>query len=257
VASAADRIPGTLPRMELAYAIGCVFVAALCQSATGFGFALVVVPLLALVWDVKASVALSVIVGPISAVPAVVELRHDARYRLVFVLLAGSTAGAPLGTLLLATADPTVLRVAVAAVIAFSTVVTVVGVRLREPRRPLLAGLLVGGVSGVLRSATSMGGPPVSLYLLGLRYPPRAFVATNSVYYLLGSVVAIAALLLARQAPAEVLTVGLAAVPALALGTYTGRWLRMRLPERVFRAFVVVMLLATSAVVLAPILVRR
>jgi uncharacterized protein len=233
VASAADRIPGTLPRMELAYAIGCVFVAALCQSATGFGFALVVVPLLALVWDVKASVALSVIVGPISAVPAV------------------------LGTLLLATADPTVLRVAVAAVIAFSTVVTVVGVRLREPRRPLLAGLLVGGVSGVLRSATSMGGPPVSLYLLGLRYPPRAFVATNSVYYLLGSVVAIAALLLARQAPAEVLTVGLAAVPALALGTYTGRWLRMRLPERVFRAFVVVMLLATSAVVLAPILVRR
>lgn len=240
--------------MLIAVAVCFVFLAAACQSATGFGFALVLVPLLSLAIDVKAAVAVSLILGPVSAVAALVELRREVRWRVVFGLLAGSLVGAPAGTALLVAASGTTLRVLVAGLILISTVLTVAGVSLREPRRPLAASVAVGAVSGVLRSATSMGGPPVALYLLGLRYDPRAFVATSAAYFLLGSVISVGALATAGRVTGQVLGIALVSLPALLAGNTIGRWLRLRVSERAFRLVVVALLLAAAVAVLLPVL---
>ena len=208
--------------MLIAAVVLCALLASLCQTAAGFGFALVFVPLLSLVLDVKETIAVSVILGPVAAIPTVVELGRDARWRVVSGLLAGSLIGAPLGAFLLVAASGAQLRVFVAAVIITSTLITLAGVAIRGPRRPLLVSLGVGALSGVLRSATSLGGPPVALYLLGLRYPPRAFVATNASYYLLGSVFSAATLALAGQLTMRVLLTAVAATPAVLAGVVGG-----------------------------------
>ena len=108
-------------------AVCCFVVAALLQATTGFGFALVFVPLLSLTHDLKTVVAVSVLAGPISALPAVVQLRRHVDWRLVAWLLAGSLVGAPLGTLLLDAASATLLRVLVSATILASTLTIVAG----------------------------------------------------------------------------------------------------------------------------------
>lgn len=233
----------------------CALVASLCQTATGFGFALVFVPLLSLGWGVKAAVATSVVLGPVAAAPAVVELWRVTRWRVVAVLLAGSFVGAPAGAVLLAVASATTLRVIVAVLIVTSTAAVLrLPVRDRQERVPAMLG--VGVVSGVLRSSTSIGGPPVAIYLFGLRYPPGAFVGTNGAYYLLGSFVSIAVLIGARQAGAATFTVALAAAPAVLCGGMLGRALRARASEATFRTAVILLLLVTSAAVLAPVLLR-
>lgn len=238
----------------LAIAIGCVFLAALCQSVTGFGFALVLVPLLSLVWGIKQTVVLSVLLGPVAALPAVIQLRRHARPRVVAGLLAGGLAGVPAGTALLVLADAAMLRLLIAAVVLLSTVMLLRGATLREPQRPLALALLVGTVSGILRSATSMGGPPVTLYLLGLRYDARTFVATSATAYVLGSIFAVAALLMAGQVTAPVIAGAGSTVPAMLTGSIIGLQVRRQLSERRFRALALLVMLGTSLVALLPAL---
>jgi uncharacterized protein len=236
--------------------VGCVFLAAVCQTALGFGFALVLVPLLSLFWDLKGAIAVSLLLSAVSSVLTVADLWRQARWRVVAGLFAGSWVGVPIGAALLVLASPSLLRLLVASIILVSTLVTLRGVTLGQPRRPVAAALIVGAISGLLRSATSMGGPPVALYLLGMRYPPAAFVGTNASFYLLGSGVSIAALAITGRVTERELTISLTAVPALLVGAWIGRHLRTRLAERVFRSLAAGLLLATSGAILAPFLVR-
>lgn len=241
--------------MVLLFAIACVLAAAACQTATGFGFALVLVPLLSLVIDVKLAIATSIIVGPTSGLLSTLELWREVRWRIVLGLLLGSVAGAPVGTALLVRSSGDVLRVGVAVVILASVVLTLIGLRLPRPRHPLPVSLGVGALSGVLRSATSMGGPPAAIYLLGLGLETRAFVATNAAYYLLGSAVSIAALVGAGRITGRVLLLAVVSLPALVVGSWCGRWLRVRASERVFRLMVLTLLSAAALAVLAPTVV--
>lgn len=243
-----------MPATLLAVVTACVFVAAVCQSVSGFGFALVLVPLLSLFWDVKAAVVLTVMLGPFAAAPVLAPVRRHARRPVVLGLLVGGFIGSPAGAALLVLADPDVLRVAVALIVLLSTVILLRGFVIREPRRPLAAAVVVGAVSGALRSATSMGGPPVTLYLLGLRYDPRAFVATSTASYLLSSIYTVGLYAVAGKVTGSLLGMGAAAVPAMAAGAFLGGWIRARLSEPRFRFVAIALMGGTSLAAVAPVL---
>lgn len=241
--------------MTLVLAMLCVFVATLCQTTVGFGFALIFVPLTLLFSDVKETIAVSLLLGPLTSLPTALELWSHARWRVVAGLVAGSFVGVPAGTALFVLASPTTLRVLVACLILFSVVAMLRGLSLPKTKSVLAPALAVGAISGVLRSATSMGGPPVALYLLGLRYPTAAFVGTNSTYFLLGSVASIAGLLAAGRITGSVLELIAVSIPALVIGVWSGRRLRARFSERVFRALAGALLAASSCAILIPLLV--
>lgn len=238
--------------MVLLFAIACVLVAAACQTATGFGFALVLVPLLSLVVDVKLAIAVSILVGPTAGLLSTLELWREVRWRIVLGLLLGSLVGAPIGAALLDRSSGTGLRVIVAVVILVSVGLTLAGLKLPQPKRPMPVSLGVGALSGVLRSATSMGGPPVAIYLLGLGYETRTFVATNTAYYVLGSVVSIGALAGTGRIDGRVLLIAAVSLPALFIGAWCGRWLRVRASERLFRLMALSLLSVAAFAVLVP-----
>lgn len=237
-------------------AIGIIFLAAICQAVVGFGFALVLVPLLSLFWDLKDTIAASVLLSPISSFFVVMELGRHARWRVVGGLTMGSVIGVPFGAALLVLTTPSFLRVLVASVILVSTLTTLRGVKLDQPRRPLVAALGVGAISGTLRSATSMGGPPVALYLLALRYPTAAFVGTNASFVLLSSVASIAGVAIAGRVSGLTLAVVALGVPALIAGGRLGRCVRARVSENTFRILVSLVLVLTGSAALGPVILR-
>lgn len=241
--------------MLIALVVGFVFLAAVCQAAVGFGFALVLVPLLSLFWGLKDTIAISILLGPISSLFVVMELWRHARWRVVGGLTAGSLVGVPIGAALLVLADPLPLRLLVALVILFSTFLTFRGARFDQPRRPVTASLFVGACSGTLRTATSMGGPPVALYLLALRYPTAAFVGTNASYVLLGSLASVGGLAVAGRVSESILRMVVFAIPALLVGGWLGRHIRAHFSENVFRILVAILLLLTGVAAIAPVVV--
>jgi uncharacterized membrane protein YfcA len=104
--------------------------AAVCQSLTGFGFALVMLPLLSLVWDVKSAVVVTSVLSTISLMPLSLQARHHVRLATALAMLAGSLVGTPAGLWILEWIDPQGLKICVGVVI----VAAFVAYKVREVR---------------------------------------------------------------------------------------------------------------------------
>ncbi len=232
-------------------AVAIAFLAAACQSLSAFGFALVAVPLLSLTWEVKPAVVTSTVLGTLILLPLLYEVRAHVPVGRVVPLLLGGLAGIPLGVLILERIDATALEVVVASVVIVASLLIYFSPEpsLRRPLAPL--SLLVGGLCGALRAATSMGGPPLVLYTLTFEHEMERFRAILLAVFLPTSLVTIAALAIAGRVTGDVLLVSVVAQPAVVLGSLTGRWARARVSEPVFRLVVLGFLFASSGAVLA------
>lgn len=189
---------------QTALIAGVLLLSAALQTSTGFGFALLSAPILA------------ALVGPVEAVSTIVAtgvvvdvlvLAADGRRpqpngRDVAILGVWSVPGLLLGALLLRVLASTLLQLLVAAAVLFA-----VASRLRprrwpekQPmadRQPWWAAAGAGLTSGVLSTATTLGGPPTVLYLTSRPRPPRQTRDTLVALSLVRLPVSVAALVVA------------------------------------------------------------
>ena len=231
-------------------AAAIVFLAAACQSLTAFGFALVAVPLLSLAWEVKPAVVTSTVLGTLILLPLLYEVRGRVSIGRVVPFYLGSLVGVPLGLLVLERIDAVALEVVVASVVIVAGLLIYFSpdLHLKRPLVPL--SLLVGGLSGALRAATSMGGLPVALYVLTFEHEVERFRATLLAAFLPTSLLTVVGLTIAGRINGDVLLVAVVALPAVALGSLSGRWARGHVSEDLFRLVVLGVLFASSGAVL-------
>jgi len=85
--------------------------------------------------------------------------------RILLYLTIPACFSVPIGGYLLVTLDPLIARKVIAAVVVVFSFGLLVGLRYTGPQRPLTS-VALGGIVGVLLGATSVGAPPVILYLL-------------------------------------------------------------------------------------------
>jgi len=230
----------------LAAAIIITCGAALCQSLTGFGFALVMVPLLSLAWDVKSAVVTSTVLGTFALLPLVFEARRHVRLAAVAALVAGSLAGIPAGILLLDWIDPEALKILVGLTVIAASVLVYRVREVRATRAGVMPAVAAGVASGVLRASTSMGGPPAVLYLLGVEKDVEAFRGTILAFFLPMSLVTIVGLAAVGRVTPDVVRTSVIALPAMALGLAAGGRLRYRVREELFRLIVLLVLIFSS-----------
>ena len=222
-------------------------VAALPQNVAGFGFALVLAPLLVLFLDPEETVIIVNILAMLSATAVVWRLRHAVVWRTVSVLFAASFVGMPLGLLVLLAVSPTVIQILIALAVLSGTLALARGLTLGEGNAIAAA---VGVAGGFLRTSTSAAGPPVILYLQARRLPPDPFRATGSFFLMATGAVALALYAATGRLDAGIgLAVG-AAIPGVAIGTAVGAAFAGRVSERLFRRLVTVLLVATALIAL-------
>jgi uncharacterized membrane protein YfcA len=230
----------------IAGAVGFAFLAAGTQSLTGFGFALVMVPLLSLIWDVKLAVVTSALLSTVAILPLTVEVRRSIRPWKVVPLVLGSLLGIPVGIVILDRIHPEALKIMVAAVVIAASLVVYFAPRIRLERGGVGSPLLAGALSGMLRASTSMGGPPAVLYMLSRERQIEEFRSTLLAFFLPSSLLTVIGLTIAGRMTPEVLGTSAVALPALALGLLAGAWLRSRVQQEMFRTVVLAVLVFTG-----------
>lgn len=145
--------------LGLAGAIAGVAAAGFLRGFVGFGAALIAIPVLSIVY----SPTIAVVIAFVSGLPTVLQMlpmavRHAERPFVAPIAVAAFLA-APLGTYVLATADPELMRIAIAVVVLAMCGFLQAGWRLA--RRPGLATLAAAGaVAGLIQGAAGVGGPP-------------------------------------------------------------------------------------------------
>jgi len=238
----------------IAYFIGVVFAASVAQTVAGFGFALIAMPFLITVLDVRdAIVAVSICAQLNSTLVAVSTWQHVPR-GTVGRLLFASFAGMPLGLAVLLLAPEPALRIVVAACSIVMAGALMAGMRFGGGDR---AGEIVaGGTSGVLATSTGMNGPPIVLFLQDRGYPRDEFRGALSSFFFVSGIVSFILLALSGVVQRDAVLIGLGGLPAVWLGNNAGARLVGRLEPEIFRRFVLMLLIATSIAALALTVAR-
>jgi uncharacterized membrane protein YfcA len=227
------------------FVVVVVLAATTAQTVAGFGFALVAVPLFAVVLDVRDAVVLTSLLGVLNnAILARTAWRH-VPWPTVGPMLAGAMAGMPLGLMVLLYAPEDALRLAVGVATLAMAGALAAGLRIGE--RHLAGEVSVGLVSGLLNTSVGVNGPPVVVYLQGREHAPGEFRGALAVFFFACNVITLGAFLATDVVSADALVLWAAGLPALAAGSALGHVLARRVEPALFRRLVFV-LLASSAI---------
>jgi uncharacterized protein len=210
-----------VPIATTAYAVACVFGAAIVRGYAGFGFSLLAVTAISLALPpatVVPSIFLMEIAASLHLLPSVWREVH---WRAIGLLLLGCLAATPWGVWLLATAPAAPMQVALGAVVLAAAALLYRGHALRAmPGRA--ATVATGAASGLLNGAFGIGGPPVVLFFFAS--PAGAAVGRASViaYFLGTDTIGLAFMLRQGLVGREQLALALVFLPALAAGVWIG-----------------------------------
>lgn len=206
-------------------------------------------PPLARVLGPPAAVPIALLLESVVAAPMPVQLRHLVRWRVIGPIIAMACVTVPLGTYVLVSEDPLVMRRVIAAVVIVFSLLLLRGWRFTGKHR-MATGLGLGAVSGTMVGATSMGGPPVILYLLA--GPDPIDTTRANLTYFVGaiSLAGVAMLTLNGVLGVQGLWLTLLLAPGYYLGMVAGLRLFSRFNDTRFRRFTLFFMMAVAAGIL-------
>lgn len=230
----------------VAVAAVAVFVlAALAQAASGFGSALVAVPLLGFVVGPGEALVAATVAGLVLTGGAWRREHGHTDAPVVRRLTVAGVLGMPAGLAVLLLASERVLTSVIAVVLLGTVALLAAGVRLPTGRRAQWG---AGVASGTLLTSTGMNGPPLVLVLRD--EAPHRFRATLQATFCLQDAVAVVAFVALGQVGAPVLVAAAAGVLGMPLGWRLGDAVFRRLSPERFRVLVLAGLAATGTVAL-------
>ena len=231
---------------SLVVALFAAFLAGCVSGLTGFGLALISVPLLLFVYDPTTVVALTTVLSVAINVAVVWDSWREAHWRLVLALLPPAFVGVAAGVAVLRVVDPLYIRLGVGVLVVLSTLLL-----LREVRLPgagtRWGPVVVGSSSGALSTSTGLAAPPIVILLASRGLPKHAFRSSSALYFLPMSIVGLVALVLWGLVDGGQLMLALALVPAAFLGKLLGTTLLTRVSEKTFHRTSLVFTLLTGA----------
>ncbi len=223
------------------------FVAGLMRGFAGFGSAILMAPIFA------------VLLGPVHMVPmvAAIELpmsvmlflgsRKDVEWKFVAPLSAIAMAAMPVGIWLLVSLDATAITKAVSVIVLLFVVVLITGWRYQGPR-PLALTLGIGGISGAMMATTSVGGPPVLLYMLAAAMPAATIRANIVAYYLLTGFVLVTMVMLASPTALAAVIDAMVLLPVILASSWIGSRLAGKAADQTYRWIAYIFLAAAGLI---------
>lgn len=229
--------------------LAIVALAGVVRGVTGFGGAMFMAPPLSLLVSPVVAVIYALALEAVAAVAMLPSIRRHLELRTLALLGVPAMVSVPVGGILLVSLDAGLIRTLLALTVMLFSILLLFGFRYSGAPR-LSTATLVGGVSGLLFGATSMGGPPVILYLLS---GPSAHWVTRAnlvAYISLASALALFVPWYFGRIPASVaLNVGFALLPYLA-GIGVGARIFSLVDERMFRRLTLVFMFSVSSIAL-------
>jgi uncharacterized protein len=224
-----------------------VTLAGFMRGITGFGGAMLMAPPLSMLIGPVPTVVTALILETAAALVMFPDAWPKINKRILLYLTIPACFTVPIGGYLLITLDPFIARKVIAAVVVVFSLGLLAGLRYSGSQRPLTS-VVLGGIVGVLLGSTSVGAPPVILYLLSGPDPQAVIRANLTVFVTAISVIGLVMLVVAGA------TTGSLAVSALLLcipylsGTWVGEKLFGKLAELTVRRIALFFMLTMGLV---------
>lgn len=229
----------------LVYALGVAVLNGLIHGYTGFGGALLMVPLLSVLYspvEAIAMVGVAMICGSAQLYPAAAR---QAVWRELFPIFVGIVVFVPLGAYLLFHLDPQLVRRSMGGFILVFAVILMSGWVYRGPRG-VVPSVFVGALAGAITGASGVGGPPIALYYLASPHPTVIQRANIVISVMVLTLTVVASVAAGGGFSTDVVLRGLFLTPAYVIGVWSGVRLFMVMPKSYFRHAALWLLVATG-----------
>lgn len=235
--------------LALAVIFGALALGFTVKGATGAGSPVVVVPVVAALYDVRLGVAIMAVLNVLSNLAQVWQFRAEMiDRRFTWILVIGAAAGTIVGTFLLAWLPERALSILIAAAVIFYISLRVLSPSFKlEKERAFRMAWPISIVGGVMQGATGISAPITVSFLNAMRLARPAFVFTVSAFFAGMAVVQVPMLWAFGILTWESLLLALLGIIPMTIFMVVGQNLAKRLSPEAFDR-VILLLLAVLAV---------
>jgi uncharacterized protein len=243
------------PDVSLTAAIAiCViaFVSGTARGFSGFGSALIFMPLASSMASPRLVAALLLVIDFIAAAPLLPNAWRQADRKATAVMVAGAFVGVPIGTWCLSQFDPVTTRWIISCFVGALLLLLLSGWRYRGKDHPAIS-VGIGGLAGFCSGLAQTGGPPIVGYWLGR--PIASVVARANILLFFGAsdFFSLVSYAFTGLITSDSIRFALLVGPIYGIGVWFGSQLFGRASETLFRS-ICYALIAGAAIVGLPVL---
>jgi uncharacterized membrane protein YfcA len=243
------------PDVSLTAAIAiCViaFVSGTARGFSGFGSALIFMPLASSMASPRLVAALLLVIDFIAAAPLLPNAWRQADRKATAVMVAGAFVGVPIGTWCLSQFDPVTTRWIISCFVGALLLLLLSGWRYRGKDHPAIS-VGIGGLAGFCSGLAQTGGPPIVGYWLGR--PIASVVARANILLFFGAsdFFSLVSYAFTGLITSDSIRFALLVGPIYGIGVWFGSQLFGRASEMLFRS-ICYALIAGAAIVGLPVL---
>jgi len=224
---------------------GVAFVAALLAAVTGFGGAAVLMPMLVFVFGVREAIPILTVAQLIGNGSRVWFNRHELDWHVVAWFALGGVPMALVGGFLFAHAPLTALTRILGLFLILIVVLRHLP-KLSAFKPPLKSFAVIGAASSFLSALLGSVGPLMAPFFLAYGLVKGAYIGTEALSTVVMHVAKLIAYHESAVLPMHAIVSGLALGPIMVAGSFAGKRVVDRLPERVFVLIIDVTLLAAG-----------
>lgn len=219
---------------ELAIAAGVAAAAGLMRGFAGVGSGMLMAPFFVVLFGPVRTVAVIVLMEAVVTAQLLPGVRREIDWRAIAPMGFAAAVFMPAGSWILVSLEPDLIARMIALVVLVSSVVLMLGWRRRGERKTWM-GAGVGAVSGVLMASTSLGNPPVMVYLLSGRDGAATHRANFTGYFALTLTALIAMMAFAGFIDGHAVWTAALLLPVFMAGAFVGAKLFRKSSETLYR----------------------
>ena len=148
-----------------------VFIASIIRGFNGFGFSATCMSLISFILPAIEIVPIILVLEVMVSIFMFPYIWNNIDWKFVFQILIGISIGSPIGLYLLKILSPDIVHLSICGIIIFFVILQLKGYS-NKRINILPVKFLAGGVSGIINGLGTLGGMPISLFLLITKVPP-------------------------------------------------------------------------------------
>lgn len=205
------------------------------QGITGFGFALIAVPLLSLfIPEFRNITPIVVIYSLLTNIAITYKSRQYIDFKKIIPLIIFGIIGTPIGTYMLLYVKVNTLKFIIGLIITITAFAMFKNFKIKIKNEHISYGV-VGLLSGLLNGSAGLSGPPIVLFLTNQDTPKEVFRANIAFYGIAGNIFAIIVFIVEGIINISVLHFTIVYLPALIIGVIAGIKISTKINEVIFR----------------------
>ena len=238
--------------LNLVLFLTAAFFGGLTSGLSGFAMGLVVSGVWLHIISPQQNALLIILCGLVTQGSGIWRVRHAINWRSVLPFIIGGAFGVPAGTALLATVDPSTLRLSIGVLLVIYSLYSLIRPAFKPVQAGLPADFSVGVANGFIGGLTGLGGIAVTIWCQlrgGSKDTQRAVFQPVLFATFITSTITFA---FARAFTVETFKLYTLALPVLIAGIWSGFGLYGKLDDAAFRKVILLLLLVSGLALIVP-----